>query len=191
MPPHHQDQPRTHQPPTHPATQPPPTHPTTTTTYPATLTKLVSRGICCLWRFSPVSYLQAVCCAVGVTYLVSSVVDEAVSCDSAQTCDPRSFGRKDRAKQFRGRTLMPTPPRESRWSPAQTPGPYPRSMSSSRVIKSRSAGRPAWLEWSQIHERSDRKSMKSKSFRSSTGESVAVCHALEPDSQIPGSYSPV
>ena len=50
-------------------------------------------------------------------------------------------------------------------------------MSSSRVIKS-SAGRPAWLEWSQIHERSDRKFMKSKSlrsstFRSSTSESVA------------------
>ena len=109
----------------------------------------------------------------------STQVDEAVSCDSRNV--QRQFRPKiETANCWRrpAPALMPMPPpRESRWSPGQTPGPYPRSMSSSRMIKSRTAGRPAWLEWSQIHERSDRKSMKSKSSRSSTGESVAVCHA--------------
>ena len=80
-------------------------------------------------------------------------------------------------------TPMPStlarPARESKWSAGPQQGPYPRSMSSSRMIRGRSAGRKAWLEWSaSAHERgSDRKSVKSS--RSFTSKSSRSSQAAE------------
>ena len=76
-------------------------------------------------------------------------------------------------------STLARPPRESKWSAGRPQGPYPRSMSSSRQIGGRSAGRPAWLGWpAAAHERgSDRPSVKSS--RSFTSKSSRSSQAAE------------